>query len=332
MGDTSKIPLISSEIAGLWNSYMSDTMIVCVLKYFLNNVEESEISAVLQQTLDLSSKHIQELTNIFNQEKLTIPEGFTDKDVNINAPRLFDDSFYLVYLRFISRIGMHNYTLILNQIARSDIRTYFANRINEYIDLYNNSTDIELSKGVLIRAPRVEVTQKIQYVESQSFITDLFGEKRPLLAIEITHIFSIIFSSLNGRAIATGFGQVSEDKRVSDYLFEGKSMVTKFIYELTELLAEEGIPIPSSSDSFVTSSVVAPFSEKLMMNHVAVLCSQGISTLGMAMGDTMRSDLQAKYIKYTAEVMKFNKKGSNIMIDNRWLQQPPQAVKHENLL
>jgi len=331
MGDTLKIPLISSEITGLWDSYMSDTMIVTVLKYFLNNVEDSETRDILQQISDLSNKHIQELTIIFNNEKLKIPKGFTDSDVNINAPRLFNDSFYLTYLSFMSRVGMHNYTLILNQIARSDIRTYFSKRINEYIDLYNNSTDLKLSKGVFIRALRVEVTQETQYVKSQRFITDWFGEKRPLLTVEITHIFSIVFSNIVGRAITTGFGQVSKNKKVSDYFFEGKDLATKYIGDLTGLLTDEGIPIPSSSDSFVTSSLIAPFSEKLMMSHCAVLSSSGISSLGMAIADSVRSDLEARYIKNTAQIMKYSKKGANIMIDNGWLPQPPQAVKHENL-
>ena len=332
MADTSKIPLVSSEIAGLWNSYMGDSMIVTVLKSFLNHVKDTETRIILQQTSDLSNQHMQELTTIFNQEKLTIPEGFNDDDVNLNAPQLFNDHFYLAYLCFMSRVGMHNYTLILNQIARSDIRMYFTKRINENIALYNNSADLKLSDGVFIRAPRVEVTQNVTYVEDQSFITDLFGEKRPLLTIEITHIFSSIFSNIVGRAISTGFGQVSKNKKVSDYFFEGNDISTEGIYHLSGLLTEEGIPIPSTSDSFVTSSTVSPFSEKLMMSHIATLCSQGISSLGMAMADTMRSDLQANYIKRVAEVMKYGKKGANIMIDNGWLQQSPQAVKHENLV
>ncbi len=332
MADTSKLPLVSSEIAGLWNSYISDTMIVSVIKYYLNNVECSETRALLQQTSDLSSNHIQEITNIFNQEKLTLPEGFSDNDVNVNAPRLFTDHFYLSYLCFMSRVGMHNYTLILNQIARSDIRTYFSNRIIENINLYNVSTDIKLSQGTFIKAPRVEVTKDIQYVESQSFITDWFGEKRPLLAIEITHIFSIMYANIVGRAVTTAFGQVSKNEKASDYFFEGKDLATNQIYELSGLLTNEEIPIPSTPDSFVTSSVVSPFSEKLMMNHSAMLSSSAISSFGMAMSDTLRSDLEAKYIKYTAEVMKYSKKGANIMIDNRWLQQPPQAVRHENLV
>ena len=327
-----KIPLISTEITGLWNSYMSDTLIVCVIKHFLSNVEDSEIRAILQQTSDLSNQHIQELTNIFNREKLTLPDGFSDKDVNIEAPRLFSDSFYLHYLTFMSRVGMHNYTLILNQIARSDIRAFFSKRIVEYVDLYNNSTDLKLSKGIVIRAPRVEVNKEVQYVKSQSFITDWFGEKRPLLTDEITHIFSNIFSNYVGRAITTAFGQVSKDKKVSNYFFEGKTIATERISELTSILTDEGIPIPSTSDSFVTGSTIAPFSQKLMINHLAVLSSSGISSLGMSIADTLRSDLEAMYIKYLLAIMKYGKKGANLMIDNAWLQQPPQAVKHENLV
>jgi len=330
MGDITKIPLISSEIAGLWNSYMSDTMIVCVIKYYLSQVEDEETRIILQQTSDLSNQNIQELTNIFNKEKLTIPEGFTDKDINIEAPRLFTDAFYLHYLGFMSRVAMNNYTLSLNTIARSDIRAFFSKRINEYIDLYNNSADLRLSKGIFIRAPRVAVTNDVQHIKSQSFMYDWFGEKRALLAIEITHIFSVIYGNMVGRAVTSAFGQVSKEKTNSKYLLNGKSIATKQIDGLTSILLKEGIPVPSSSDSYVTDSTVAPFSEKLMLNHTIALASSGISRLGMSIANTMRSDLHLKYIKFIADDMKYSKDGSDILIDNGWLEQPPQAVQHED--
>ena len=206
MGNIKDIPLISSEIGGLWNSYMSDSMISCVLKYFLNQVKDSETRSIIQTTCDLSKQHIQELTNIFNIEKLPIPNGFTDSDVNIDAPRLYTDAFYLQYLGFMSRASMHNYTLTLNHIARSDMRAFFTKRINENIDLFNNSADLRLSQGIFIRTPRVEVTKEVTYLKSQSFLLDWFGEKRPLLATEITYIFGSIFSNIIGRALSTGFG------------------------------------------------------------------------------------------------------------------------------
>ena len=93
----------------------------------------------------------------------------------------------------MSRIAMHNYTLILNQIARIDIRDFFSKRINEYIDLFNSSTELQLSKGIAIRAPIIEVPKEVQYIKSQSFAFDWFGEKRPMLALEITNIYSIIY-------------------------------------------------------------------------------------------------------------------------------------------
>jgi len=157
---------------------------------------------MLQQTNDLSKQHITELTDLFNQAGLTIPEAFTDKDVNINAPRLFTDTFYLAYLSFMSRVAMHNYTLILNQIARSDIRDYFSKRITDSIYLYNRSADLRLSKGIFIRAPFVEISKQVKFIKSQSFIFDFVGKKRPMLLNEVTQLFGTTFSNIVGKSIA----------------------------------------------------------------------------------------------------------------------------------
>ena len=330
-GDIKQIPLISSEIAGLWNAYMSESLIVRVLSYFLNRVEDEETRVLLQQTFDMSKQHITEITDFFNQAGLPIPNGFTDADVNINAPRLFTDSFYLAYLSYMSRIAMHNYTLILNQIARSDIRDYFSKRTYDSIDLYNNSVDLRLSKGIFIRAPFVEVSKKVQYIKSQSFMIGLFGEKRPMLLNEVAQLFGITYSNIVGKAITTGFGQVSKNERVSNYFFEGMDLSSKIIKELTEVFSNDDIPIPSSSDSFVTDSIVSPFSEKLMLTHMLVLAASGVASLGMAISESLRVDLYAMYLKYIAEIMKYTQKGAKLMIENEWLEQSPTVLKHKDL-
>lgn len=36
MDDMNKIPMVSSEIANFWTSYMKDLLAVCMLKYSLN--------------------------------------------------------------------------------------------------------------------------------------------------------------------------------------------------------------------------------------------------------------------------------------------------------
>jgi hypothetical protein len=220
MGDTTKIPLTSAEISGLWNSYMSDSLTIRVTEYFLNRVEDVETHNIIQHTNELSSQHVTQITELFNQAGLPLPEGFTENDVNINAPRLFTDTFYLAYIAFMARVGMHNYTLILNQIARSDIREYFSKRVSETVELYNKSTEIRLSKGVFIRAPYVEIPKKVQYIKGQSFMIDFFGEKRPMLLGEITQLFGITFSNIVGKAIAAGFGQVSRNEKRQNYFLK----------------------------------------------------------------------------------------------------------------
>jgi hypothetical protein len=69
-----------------------------------------------------------------------------------------------------------------------------------------------------------------------------------------------------------------------------------------------------------------------MLNHSSALTSSAIGSLGMYMAETMRTDLDILYVKYVSRIMKYGKKGANILIDYGWLQQPPQAVKHENLV
>ena len=69
-----------------------------------------------------------------------------------------------------------------------------------------------------------------------------------------------------------------------------------------------------------------------MLSHILLAITSGISSLGMAIADTMRSDLQNKYQKFIIDGKLYSKKGADILIDNGWLEQPLQVVKHENLV
>jgi len=332
MDDKKKIPLISSEILGLWNSYMGNSMAVCVLRYFVNRVEDNETREILQYSLDLSNQHIIELTNFFNGAKLAIPEGFTDNDVNVNTPRLFIDEFYLLYLSNMARIEMVKYTQILSNCARIDIRGYFTKLINESSDLYNKVVDIKLSKGTYTRFPQVEVPKIVEYIKSQNFLQDWFGEKRHLLVSEITSLSSIILSNIIGKALTTGFGQVSTTKEVAEFMFKGKDISSKKIISITVLFANEDIPIPSTSSSEVTDSTISPFSEKLMMSQITSAGSVSIANKGLALAECLRVDINVTLIQMLTETMKYNKDGIDIMIAHEWFEQPPQAIKHEKLV
>jgi hypothetical protein len=71
-------------------------------------------------------------------------------DVNLNAPRLFTDSFMLTYINHMAKAGMLAYSGFVSMSAREDIRTYFMAGLQEVAALFNQSSIVALSKGVFI--------------------------------------------------------------------------------------------------------------------------------------------------------------------------------------
>lgn len=117
--------LSSSEITNLWSHYIRESMAICVSKYALKDIKDSEIRSTLEYALSLSNSHIQKLINYFKQEKFPIPVGFTDEDVNLKAPPLFSDNFWLMYVYGMTMHGSSLFSLAFNSSARKDIRDFY---------------------------------------------------------------------------------------------------------------------------------------------------------------------------------------------------------------
>lgn len=333
MQDKNKISMISSEIAGLWQSYMADTVTSCIVKHFLNTVEDTEIKPHLQYAVDMSQNHINTIKDFFNREGLPVPKGFTDEDVNLNAPRLYTDSFTLFYLAIMSRYAMGAYGLAYHNVARIDIRNYFSECIKTLMDMHEKIVDTLLNMGVFVKAPSVEVAKEISFISDNGFLDGILSKQRSIFSVEILHIFNNIITNTMARTLVTGFGQVASTKQVRNHMFNKLETLSEHIETLGKALSRENIPVPSSSDMGLTDSTIAPFSDKLMMFHsTAMLGNIIIANYGTAIGSSLRTDLLSNYIKFTAEISKHAKAGVDIMIENKWMEQPPQVVNHENLL
>jgi hypothetical protein len=68
-----------------------------------------------------------------------------------------------------------------------------------------------------------------------------------------------------------------------------------------------------------------------MMFLIQQLCNFALIVDGSALASTLRSDLAAMNLKYGAEITKYAKDGLDIMISNKWFEQPPQVIEHEVL-
>ncbi|WP_261132985.1 DUF3231 family protein [Bacillus sp. Marseille-Q3570] len=327
-----KIRLTSAELSQLWTAYMNDTFSVCVLKYFLNHVEDDEIRPILQYALQLAETHVERVEAFFNGEDYPIPYGFkVEEDVDINAPRLFEDSYYLVFLNHMGKIGLNAYSMSTALSDRTDIYEYFSSCLEESIELRNRTRETLLSKGLYIRSPYIPAPHNYEFVTKQSFLTGYFGKRRPLTSLEIANLYENIQRNALGAATMMAYSQVARHKKVTDFLSRGKEIAKKHVEIFSSVMREDDLPVPMTWDTDVTESTTFTFSDKLMMFQTTSLSALSIGYYGTSVSTSPRRDLGVMYGRLIVEVGKFSEDGANIMIDNRWLEQPPMASNREKL-
>jgi hypothetical protein len=326
------IRLTSAEVANLWNSYMAESMAICILQYFINKAEDTEVKSQLEFALTLSQNHKKELISIFNSEDFPIPKSFSDEDVNFNAPRLYADVFLLLYVRNMAKFGLAANGLGLSLATRKDICEFYSQCLNHSNELQVKVTQVMLEKGIYVRAPYISKPEAIDFVEEQGFMQGWFGERRPLLAMEIAHLYLNMTNNIMGKTLLMGFARVAKSKEVREYLDRGVKIASKHVEIFHSIMNENNLPSPSTHDTDVMDSQVAPFSDKLMMFQGMQIGAAGIANYGGAIGLTLRRDLVTHYTRMMAESGIYLEDGSNLMIKNRWMEQPPQADNHRELV
>ncbi|MFD2655834.1 DUF3231 family protein [Gracilibacillus thailandensis] len=327
------IHLTSGEIATLWTGYMNDSMSKCVLKFMLQHIEDPDIKPVVQNAYDISSSHLDSLLTIFEQDNYVQPNGFVEQDVNLDSPWLYTDLFCLSYINHIAKVGMVSYSGSVAMSDREDIRNYFTNALNESIELFNRSTEIALAKGVNARHPYIEVPKETNYVDSKKYMSGLnpLTQKRPLNAIEISHLYMNIETNTIGLKLCLSFAQTSPTKEVQDFMLRAKKVSQKHIKVFTDTLLENDMDVPEVPDLAISDSTTKTFSDKLIMFHMSLLMSAGIGNYATAAAASQRSDLMVDYERLSLEVSKLAKSGADIMIENNWLEQPPRTKDREKL-
>lgn len=325
MAEVHRPQLTSSEIAFLWTAYLNDTMAFQVLRHFLKMVEELDFKKIVEHAFQMSKSNVDSLLSIMNLEKMPVPFGFSDGDINIHAPRLFTDTFMAYYILHMTRVGHLNYGASLSVATRRDIRNHFSQALHKNVDLFQHCSDLLLEKGVYLRKPFSPMHEHAEYIQDKSYLSGLnpLKKHRPLNMIEITHLCLNIENNMVGSRLAIGFAQVAKSEEVKKYMLKGKEIAKKHVKIFADLLIKNDLQSPISWDYSVTESKESPFSEKLMMNLMTLLSAAGIGNYATAAAASQRTDLALNYERLSAEIGQYAKEGADIMIKHHWLEKPP---------
>ena len=324
--------LTSTELGNLWTTYMNYSAISCFMKHFNQNVEDKDVQAVLAEAQEIANKRVSKVMEIFSREKYPIPIGFSDEDTFIDAPRLYSDVFYMFYMANMVKVGLATNSLFLTTSVREDVREFYHQSCMSTMRLFEKTTNIMLAKGILVRPPYITTSQKVDFVKKQNFLTGWLGEKRPLLALEISSLHYLTLTNFIGKSLLLGFIQVAKREQVRNYLDRGIKIATKVIENCSSFLSQEEIPLAMPWDSMVTESKVAPFSDKLMMFHVSVLNAAGFLNTGAALSTSLRHDVSLTYLRNLSDNLNYAEDGVNIMIDNAWLEEPPRNIDRSEII
>lgn len=319
------------EMGKLWATYVGNSMSHKILQYFLKNVEDEDVKILLENGLNLTVNFMQTIEKFLKGESFPIPVGFTQEDVNLGAPRLFEDQFYVHYLKYAAKAGLSLYAVAIPLVMREDIREFFIHCNTTTTILLGQINNVLMEKGYIMKPPSIPVPLRVDFIKKENYLNGFFGDVRQLHALEITHLYDNIENNITSKALLIGFSQVAKMEKVRQFLVRGKAITDREVQHFQDKLHKENLPFPSQIDHLVTESTFSPFSDRLMLFHKVDMFSIKIRSFANSMAVNGRRDIGLMYMKALSEVSLFVEDGANIMIEHGWMEQPPKAIDRDQL-
>lgn len=329
--DKDKLKLTSSEIGSLWAEYVNGTMTDVVNRYMVSIIEDEEIKAIFEDAIKTFEKQKKQMVTFIENEGFPVPIGFTESDLNKGAEKLFTDIFCLNYLHIMTLHGLLGHSTALAVSVRKDLRYFYDSCDNDGKRMYHQTIELLLKKGNFQRDPLFYPAKNPEFVSSQDFTDGIFGKERCLAATEIIGISFNLKKSVMAKTLSIAFSQVTQTKEVREFLTDSEKTADQQIQAFSKIMMADNLPVPKSWETEVTTSTNAPFSDKLMLYHTGFLFQTAQAYHGTGLAAAMRTDLVTTYERIILKNLMITKKWFNLMVQNKWLEQPPLAPSRNEI-
>ncbi|GAE36699.1 DUF3231 family protein [Halalkalibacter akibai] len=327
--------ITSSELGTLWLTYQEKTMILRMLDYFIEKADDDKAENIMNDLYGEIDQCVNKIAAILKREGAAVPIAFTEHDVHKEVPKLYDNGFDIMFVRLLKEISMALHSLNMTMSYREDIVLLYDELTDITQKYYHLCTQYLLEKGMIARPPYVNMPKAVGFVKDTNYLSGLqinpFTKRRTLNSIEVAHLYHIIDSNVLGMNMITGFAQCATKEEVRKYFIEGATLAKSIIKELSEILLDDNIHTPMSPGGNPTLSTVAPFSDKLMMYCTSLFCSFALGGNSLGTAFSMRNDLPVKMAAFMKDTLQYAHKGAKIMINNGWMEEPPQMEERNQL-
>lgn len=329
--NTTKLKLTSTEIGALWGQYVNESMVNQVNKYMLSIIEDTSIREIFADAIKISENQLQQVSTFILNDGFPLPIGFSEADTNPNIGRLFSDVFCLDYLYLMTIHGLNGHVYSLTTSVRRDLRDFFDSCLTDGKNMYQRTVDLLLEKGHFQRDPYFFPRANPEFIDSKKYLDGFWGDKRPLSAIEIGNISLNLKKSIMAKTLGIAFSQIAGSKEIRKFLTDAVQTSNDHIQLLSKKLKDDNLPVPMSWETEITESTDSPFSDKLIMFHTGFLFLTSQSYHGLGLAGSMRSDLILDYERIILKDLTVAKNWFDLMIKNKWLEQPPIAPNRKDI-
>jgi Protein of unknown function (DUF3231) len=329
--DKDQLKLTSSEIGTLWGEFINGTMTDVVNRYMVSIIEDEPIKAIFEDAINTFAKQKQQIVTFIEKEGFPVPIGFTDSDLFKSKQRLFTDIFCLNYLHIMTLHALLGHSTALAVSVRKDLRDFYDSCDNDAKKMYHQTIELLLEKGNFQRDPLFYPAKNPEYVSSQDFTDGFFGKGRKLAATEIISISFNLKKSIMAKTLSIAFSQVAQTKEVRKFLTDSEKTADRQIKSFSKIMQADNLPVPKSWETEVTTSTDSPFSDKLMLYHIGFLFQAAQNYHGAGLASAMRADLVAAYEGTILKNLMITKKWFDLMVQNKWLEQPPLAPNRKEI-
>lgn len=329
--DENKLRLTSSEIGTLWGEYVNGTATDVMNRYMVSIIEDEQIKTIFEDAILTFEKQKKQIVTFMENEGFPVPIGFTDSDLFKGKAKLFTDIFCLNYLHIMTLHGLLGHSTSLAVSVRKDLRDFYDSCDNDAKKMYHQTIELLLEKGSFQRDPLFYPAKNPEYISSKDFTDGFFGKGRTLAATEIISISFNLKKSIMAKTLSIAFSQVSQTKEVRKFLMDSEKTADGQIKLFSKIMQADNLPVPKSLETEVTTSTDSPFSDKLMLYHIGFLFQAAQNYHGAGLASAMRADLVTAYEGTILQNLMVTKKWYNIMVKNKWLEQPPLAPNRKEI-
>ena len=325
------IPVTAAEVNYLWLTYIAMSMAETFVKHALAKAEDPDYRKVLTASLNVSTKQLNSMKEVFQSINHPIPEAFGDKDVNVSSHRLIDETSSVRYIHMMNSYIIESDAVALGLSTRSDIRQLFSGLIDDSRNVLQMAIDVLLAKGTHLKIPYIDIPDKVEFVDDKNYYGSFMGNGRTLNSLEITSIESILNFKVVLKIVKLAFAQVCKSDDIREFFTQGAKVADKHIKILRSIVEQEGLPAPELSDYRITDSREFTFSDRLMLFHTVTIVGYILTEYGRGLSRIMRKDVAATYLRLLSELLVVAKDGADLLIKHRWLEKPPAMVNRKEL-